>query len=404
MRNDPYPTVVAPLDHGLTPFFEEIQQFSSTRAWLNSSLYARLMPDVEKLLGTVVGENFAPSGPFSNSSIRVTAWNIERGIQLDNVIRVMKEHPLIRGSDIFLLTELDHGMIRTRNRHVAREIASAMKLNYAFAPSYLNLNKGSGLEEGVPGENAEALHGNALFSRHPLREAHAISLPNGKDKMKGNEKRLGCQKAVVAVIDHPMGPVRGVSLHMDAHSSQGHRHRQMQQVLDHLSDLDPLPVLIGGDWNTSTYNSKRATYAIVGFWRRVLMGVERAITKHYPHPDRWFERHLFRELSGRGFYYRNLNEPGVCTLHYNVLDAAVNSNLGNWVPGWCFKFIDWALKDHQGRCSFKLDWFAGKGITPVADFPPRVVGDLQETYGPLSDHDPIILDFLPEIKYSSRSK
>ena len=33
----------------------------------------------------------------------------------------------------------------------------------------------------------------------------------------------------------------------------------MSIVLDHLAGLRPaLPVLIGGDWNTSTYNSRRA--------------------------------------------------------------------------------------------------------------------------------------------------
>jgi hypothetical protein len=62
-----------------------------------------------------------------------------------------------------------------------------------------------------------------------------------------------------------------------------------------------LPVLIGGDWNTSTYNSRRAVYSIFGFWRRVMMGSGYFIRNHYPHPDRWFERHLFRELESRGW-------------------------------------------------------------------------------------------------------
>jgi hypothetical protein len=42
--------------------------------------------------------------------------------------------------------------------------------------------------------------------------------------------------------------------------------------------------VVGGDWNTSTYNSSRAVHAILGFWLRVLMGVDNVIRNHYLHP------------------------------------------------------------------------------------------------------------------------
>lgn len=180
----------------------------------------------------VVQENVADDVPRdsnkASSSIKATAWNIERGLRLEGIIRALCEHPSLRESDVLLLTELDYGMARTGNRFVAREIAAALKLNYIFAPCYLALNKGSGLESEVAGENEQSLHGNALFSRYPLREAHSIPLPNGKDKMRGKEKRLGCQRAVAAIMDHPLGSVWTVSLHLDAHSTQRHRQLQMQ--------------------------------------------------------------------------------------------------------------------------------------------------------------------------------
>jgi endonuclease/exonuclease/phosphatase family metal-dependent hydrolase len=246
------------IDHQLGPFFPELSRFDSSAALQASDLYARLEPEIERVLKTVVQEDFAPAISSDRSSIRAAAWNIERGTHVEGVVRVLREHPLLQKSDILLLTELDLGMARSSNRLVAQEVAQALKLNYAFAPCYIALNKGSGLESEVPGENSQALHGNALFSRFPLREAHSIAMPNGKDLMWGKEKRLGYQQAVVATIDHPRGPVRVVSLHLDAHSTQKHRYRQMKIVLDHLEKLDPsLPVLIGGDWNTSTYNSSR---------------------------------------------------------------------------------------------------------------------------------------------------
>jgi hypothetical protein len=118
------------------------------------------------------------------------------------------------------------------------------------------------------------------------------------------------------------------------------------------------------------------------------------IEQHYPYPERWFERRLFRLLERRGYNYRALNALGVCTLHYDVTDAAVNTNMGDWIPQWCFWFINWALQRHGGRCSLKLDWFAGQGIKPAADSAPQVVGGLRDEAGALSDHDAIVLDFV----------
>lgn len=390
----------SPLHHELTPHFAALAQFPTTKALVASDLYARLRPEIERVLNQTVQEDFAPAtAPPSSSkarSIRATAWNIERGLRLDSLIRIFKEHERLRESDVLLLTELDYGMARSGNRFVAREIAESLKMNYAFAPCYLALNKGSGVEKFVEGENTLALHGNAVLSRYPLLRAHSLPLPNGKDKMRGAEKRLGSQRAVVADMQHPLGMVRLVSLHLDAHSTQRHRQQQMKLVLDHLENLEPrLPVLIGGDWNTQTYNSSRAVYSIAGFFRRTAMGVHHVIKNHYPHPDRWFERHLFRELERRGYDYRSLNEPGACTLHYDVKDLAANTNMRDWVPQWCFWFINRALEPHGGRCSFKLDWFTGRGLIVDTTHPPQVIGGLRDEQGPLSDHDAIVLDFVP---------
>jgi endonuclease/exonuclease/phosphatase family metal-dependent hydrolase len=365
-----------------------------------SELYARIRPEVERVLNGLVQEDLSPvtAEDFADQlrPVRVTAWNIERGTRLESIIRVLRKHPSIQGSDLLLLTELDYGMARSSNRFVAREIAEALALNYAFAPCYLALTKGSGLESNVVGENQQALHGNAIFSRYPIRGAHQLALPNGKDKMRGKEKRLGAQRVVIADVLHPLGTFRAVSLHLDAHSTQRHRHAQMKLLLNHLETLEPaLPVIIGGDWNTSTYNSRRALYSIIGFWRRVMMGVGHVIRNHYLHPDRWFERALFRELDRRGYDYRSLNELGVGTLHYDVEDIAVNANMADWVPLWCFHFLRWSLREHGGRASLKLDWFTGRGIEPAPGHKPKVIGDLRDERGRLSDHDAIVLEFVP---------
>src|SRR5205085_6448168 len=110
--------------------------------------------------------------------------------------------------------------------------------------------------------------------------------------------------------------------------------------------------------------------------------------------DRHFEKNLFGELERRGYEYKNLNETGVGTLHYDVGSIEKNTNLRDWVPEWCFPFIFWAARRVGGRVSGRLDWFAGKGIKVKGE--PQTIGNLKDAENvPLSDHDAIALDFTP---------
>ncbi|MGI8786983.1 MAG: endonuclease/exonuclease/phosphatase family protein [Pyrinomonadaceae bacterium] len=390
------------LEHRLNKFFPELLEFDSTEALENSAVYQKVKTEVERILNAVAQENFA-SQILSESSasagdlskiVHALAWNIERGNRFDGIVSALENHDKLKNKDLLLLTELDYGMARSANRFVARDLARELKLNYAFAPCYIALQKGSGIEEHAAGENTKSLHGLAMFSKYPLKNIHSVPLPNGKDKMFGKEKRLGYLRALIVEIEHAAGDFRAVTLHLDAHSSRRHRRLQMKIVLDYLETLPPLPTIIGGDWNTTTYNAQSANHAIAGYFRRVAMGVKNVVKNHYPHPDRYFERGLFQELERRGFDYKNLNEAGAGTLHYDMENAAYNTNLGDWVPQWCFPFIFWAARRVGGRVSARLDWFAGKGIE--AKGKPQTVGNLIDAENiPLSDHDAITLDFAP---------
>ena len=382
------------LDHGLESYFPELLTFKSTKEMEASPVYREIRPRVELVLDTVVREDFADARDETRTSASALAWNIERGIRFEGVVDALRNHPELKDKDLLLLTELDHGMARSGNRFVAQELAKELKLNYAFAPVYIALQKGSGVEEFAEGENTKSLHGLALFSKYPIRNVHAVPLPNGKDKMWGKEKRLGHLRALVAEIDHPAGRFRAVTVHLDAHCSRAHRRRQMKIILNHLETLAPLPTLIGGDWNTTTFNSQSSTRAIMGYWRRVFMGPKRVATKHLPYPERYFERRLFEELESEGFDYKNFNQLGIGTLHYHVASIEKNTNLRDWVPEWCFPFIFWAANRVGGKVSGRLDWFAGKSIELAPNTNPQTIGNLIDSEGrPLSDHDAIALEF-----------
>jgi endonuclease/exonuclease/phosphatase family metal-dependent hydrolase len=372
----------------ILPQLETLSACRSAGELLAHPVYRALAPAIERVRNIPDIRDFRAASRPARSRYRFVAWNIERGTQLDGQMEILTSHPYLRECDVLLLTEADAGMARSGNRIVCEEIARRLGMAYVFAPCYIALGKGSGVERLAQGANTLGLHGNAILSRYPLLDIRLIPLENGVDKMAHNEKRIGCQQAVAARIEFPNLALTAASIHLDAQSSQRHRREQMQVVLDALPASGP--VILGGDWNTSTYDSSRAVWAILGFALRVLMGVDHVIRNHYLRPDRRFERGLFQLLEDRGFDYREANCDGERTGAYDILDPRANGSLGEWVPKWCFPFIRWSLRHHNGVCPFKIDWFAVRGVRVEN---PTVVHEVRESRAvPLSDHDAIGLD------------
>lgn len=372
----------------IKPAFAEFLQCRSTAELEAHPKYRELARDIRAVLDTPQTGDFRRHEAGAKQAYRFVAWNIERGTELKRQIEVLRNEPTLREADVLLLIETDVGMARSGNVDVARVLAQELGMTYAFAPCYLSLVKGSGVERHVEGDNDLGLHGNAILSRYPISNARPIQLPNGTDKVASREKRLGCQTSLSAEIEFPGKRVSTVAVHLDAQSSQPHRKDQMRRILDAMPAQGPL--VLGGDWNTSTYNSSRAFWAIMGFWLRVFMGPGNVIRNHYLHPENWFERDLFRLLEQRGFEYRQSNRMGEHTVYYDMRDPRAAGSLGEWVPGWCFPFIHWSLRNHGGRCPLKLDWFATRGVRPSN---PQVFQEKRDgSQVPLSDHDAISVD------------
>jgi len=374
----------------IAPHFPEFLRCGSSADLKSLSSYRAIEPDIHSVLDRLYCGDFTDDAAPARSRYRFVAWNLERGIELTGQLQALQTDPRLADADVYLVTEADMGMARSDNRAVAQEIARELGLYYSFAPCYLNLSKGAGIERQAAGENELGLHGNALLSRYPIRNACAIHLKNGIDMMAGREKRLGRQAALAAEIEFPNYRATAVSVHLDANSSQAHRSRQMGDVIESLPQ--ELPIILGGDWNTSTYNSSRALYAIFGFWLRVFMGADNVILNHYLHPENRFERRLFELLEAHGFEYCRSNRMGEPTIRYDVDDRKTRLNLGEWVPNWCFAFMRWALRNHGGTCPLKLDWFATRGARVEN---PIIVEGLRSGEGrPLSDHAAIGVDLV----------
>jgi endonuclease/exonuclease/phosphatase family metal-dependent hydrolase len=370
------------------PHFAQWLECASTKELEANAEYLQLKDEINSVLEYCDVGDYSRHAAPEKSSYRFLAWNLERGIRYEEQLEALRTHAYLKTCDVLLLTEADLGMARSKNRAVAQELARALEMHYAFVPCYLNLAKGSGVEYDADGENELGLHGNAILSRYPIVRVQAIPLKNGIDKMAGREKRLGRQHVLAADIAFPNYAVTALTMHLDTLSTQRHRRDQMRDILDALQT--DLPVVMGGDWNTTTYNASSAFNAIMGFWLRVFMGVENTISNHYLHPYRYFEKELFKLVEARGFDYRQCNILGERTTTYDATCGKTRQNLGEWVPAWCFAFIRWALRNHGGVCPLKLDWFATKNVRAEN---PVVLHDLREGVAvPLSDHDALGLD------------
>ena len=122
----------------------------------------------------------------------------------------------------------------------------------------------------------------------------------------------------------------------------------MRDVLDGLRG--DRPVVIGGDWNTTTYNSSQGFHAIMGLLAACFHGRRQRDRQPLSASYHRFESALFALLESRGFDYRTCNRLGEHTASFDFDDVKMHKDLREWLPAWCFPFIQWALRNHDGKC------------------------------------------------------
>ena len=95
-------------------------------------------------------------------------FNMERGVHLEELGDFLQDCPGVRPLDVVLANELDDGCVRSGGRNTARELAERFGWNYAYGLEFIEL---------VNGEDPKGFHGNAVFSRWPIRRAWTVRLP-----------------------------------------------------------------------------------------------------------------------------------------------------------------------------------------------------------------------------------
>lgn len=142
--------------------------------------------------------------------VKLIQWNVERGLQLEKIIELLKKLK----PDICCLQELDIGCRRSGNTDTVKAIAEALNMNAVFVTEFVELD-----EKQDESKNS-GLHGNAILSRWPLTNVRVIEHRYQpyhweRDGHLKNQRRIGKRRSIVAAVDTPIGSILCYSLHFE---------------------------------------------------------------------------------------------------------------------------------------------------------------------------------------------
>jgi endonuclease/exonuclease/phosphatase family metal-dependent hydrolase len=385
---------VEPVEHEIHPHYAALRAIRTRKALERSALWAEIGGEVRRVLEGVERGDCALAAPPAvvpaarGRVLRAVAWNIQRGARLDDLRRAVVAPPFA-GADLLLLSEVDVGLGRSGNRNVARELAEALGMNYAFGVSYLALTDDLG--ENPNGlENTLGLSGAAVISRYPIGRVENVDLPAIRDKFHSSEKRLGKKRALLAEIVLPDGPLVAAACHLDSNASPAQRARQLAGVLDSVDRSGVARALVGGDFNTSTYDVSSTLALARDLLHKLLITGFRATVDQYMTPEKHYERPVFELLRARDFAVEGFNDRATGSYFYDLNDPYVFARSRRLVGGMLTRLLVRLLRPWNGCVPARLDWFAGRNVTPVAAAVerPRAASDGR----PVSDHSAVIVD------------
>lgn len=378
------------LSHRIHAELRELSTHTQIKTLAKDPLYLKLKQDLSGLLygyeyGCYADKSNRPDPGF----IRAICWHLEHGRNFEGILETIRNRAFVAHSDIYIFPTCDIGMTRSGNRNVIRDLALEMGYNYYYLNSYVNFPG----EEEVP--NQLGLEGSAIMTRYPLVNLRALSLKNYYDPLSETPKRLGCERVVIAdvkVSDDQLLTV--VCVNLPVRSSAWQRFRMMRSVLQDLKTLpEDRPILLAGDWKTSTYNCTSGFAFAASLLNKFYRDFDFIVKEHHTFPEKSFEKRLFGSLVHHGFHYKDLNETGVGCYHSltrRLIERVSPSPQAE-------KIIQFLLKNRDTTLPFKYDWFAANQfIQQSASHQaerPRVITHLFHHGKAVSRHDPILLDF-----------
>ncbi|MBL8632792.1 MAG: endonuclease/exonuclease/phosphatase family protein [Myxococcales bacterium] len=378
------------ISHNLQPHYAALRLIPSRRKLMKSPLYAQIEPALRSVLSAVETATHAQPAVSQHppDRLRVVAWNIQRGRRLEALKHALQHDPTLREADVLLLSEVDCGMGRSGNRNVSRELATALRMHYAFGVSYLVL--GDDVLENETGEaNTLALAGSAILSRFPIGTTKSLDLPELKDKFSSkSEKRLGKKRALAAQLQLPSGDLWVSTCHLDSNASPMQRGMQLRTLLQEVS-AHGTQQLVGGDFNTTTYDASGTGALVSDLLHKFFTKGFDATVDGYMTPEHSYEQPIFTVLAECGFLHEGLNDRSQGTYFYDVDSPYEEAKLRQKVGLLATRWLQKRLRPWNGCVPARLDWFVGKNVQPLGAGVVRVP---RENGILASDHLPIFVD------------
>jgi endonuclease/exonuclease/phosphatase family metal-dependent hydrolase len=196
----------------------------------------------------LTGDFAAPRWDFwPCSAIRVVNWNIERGLQLPEIIEFLES----QNADLLILQEVDFNARRTHRLNIAEEIARRLGMNYVFGREFEELTQGS--------RSSPAYHGQATLSRWRLANPRVIRFQRQSNfwrprwflpRTEPFQERVGGRIALVAELQGAGRRVAVYNMHLESRGNDHLRLAQLDEVLEDAAQGTPRsPVLLAGDLN-----------------------------------------------------------------------------------------------------------------------------------------------------------
>jgi endonuclease/exonuclease/phosphatase family metal-dependent hydrolase len=374
-----------------------LRDFSTVEELHRSGFFLEYGEEIRTLLQTPEIIRNPSARPRTRSFLRIAQWNIETGRRARAVAGLIEGHEVLRRADVILANEVDRGMARSGNLHVARVIGEELGMHAAFCPAHIELTPAGGEEAAAGDGNRESLQGNAVLSRHPIIDASVIQLPVCFEPYEFREKRYGYRNCLLTKLSVHGSDLWTGSVHLEVRNTPRCRAVQMRHLLARLPTRPGEAVVLGGDLNSNGFR-RGSRWRTVASACRLLLSPPERIKERLRHPERRSEP-LFSIAARHGFSWKDLNSDEVtATAEIDMLEDA------SMLPAVIARLVARRLLPYDGHLDFKLDWLLGRNVRALRHCEARdeLSGTASEDPGCVStertgdarpsDHSPIFAD------------
>jgi endonuclease/exonuclease/phosphatase family metal-dependent hydrolase len=188
----------------------------------------------------IVGEPARIDRPLVEADhLKVITWNIERGTEYGSILDVLRG----LDADILLLQEVDRNCRRTAYRHVARDLAEALGMNWISAGEFQEIGEARG--------DRPAITGQAILSKFPIEDSGVLPFTS-QDRWRWSINPVQPRRGGRIALRARTGGILVYNTHIESGQNAKIKRRQIAEILADQSKhaTAGVAVVIGGDFNS----------------------------------------------------------------------------------------------------------------------------------------------------------